>query len=324
VIESGTGDGSTVDSGSGDGGSDGGPIDSGTIDTGIIDSGGVDAGPLCPTGEVCVAGAPTGWSGPIEFYYASSADPSCPALTSVAFTGGTGLVAPPATCSSCTCGGAVSCTDPVLDFYSDTCTTQCNTATASTTCGTMLNGCGTADPAYVTAKSLPTAAGCAPSGQTPTKTQSWTTNAEGCAPLGVAVACGTGQVCSPVASSSFTTCVYQAGDVACPGGTYVNKQLIDTGVADTRTCTSCTCGAASGAACSGGAVIVGTTGTCSAGTLVAVPTACRSMGSFQLPASMTILENTAPKPNDATCASGGGQPTGTATATTPITVCCGP
>jgi len=329
--------------GGGDAAPEVGVVDSGTPETGVVDSGAPETGPVdsgmvetgpptCVTGEVCVAAAPPGWTGPVQFVYSgSSPSPACPVFTSTGFSGGTALTVPPATCSACACSGAPSCANATtnVSFYANdnTCTsTPCLDAPGvGSACTTVSYSCGSS---AITAnvESTPSSASCTASTQSPTlPATSWTDHAQACNPAPTADSCGAGKVCTSAPPGAFRECVYQSGDIACPStGPYTVKQLVDTTVADGRSCTACSCGLASGASCSTSLHYSLTADNCTlAGGTITAPEVCHAFTSLAT-TTVAIEQTSVGTPTPTTCAAGGGQPTGTATPATPITVCCGP
>jgi hypothetical protein len=291
-------------------------------DTGTTESGNDAA--LCPGSESCVATAPAGWSGPIAFYLGAAAPPVCSGGASV-LSGGTGLVAPAPTCSTCTCSGAVTCASPTLEIRSSSpCTgTPCVSGSVTSTCGQYTSTCPQSGTLYVTVQSAPTSASCAPSAQSPTiATATWSESAEGCG-MALGPACGTSGLCATTPGANFKTCVYQSGDVACPSSDYTVKQVIDETISDTRACSACACGSEVGVTCGSGAIGLTPANSCG-GTLApfSIPMTCRAVPAVPNVA-WSAETTTAPSPSDATCSASGGTPSGDATASGPVTVCCG-
>ncbi len=289
-----------------------------------------EAGSACPGGQSCVPAAPPGWSGPVALYAGTSASPGCPAGSSPALQGGSGLTAPPATCSACTCSGAVTCTAPAFAMYGDP---ECNGSSCATgtatqaACSVAPSTCGVV-AVGIQVQSSPSATGCAPSAQNPvTPPVSWSTSATGCA-VSPAAACGASAVCVPATSSGVQACIYQPGDASCPPGPYATKQLLFTGVADTRGCSACSCGTPPGATCSGGSILMdpelAQTPTCGSGATVPVPTTCEESNPYTGAPQIGLHLVTPATPSSTKCAPAGGQPTGGAAATAPTTVCCAP
>jgi hypothetical protein len=153
-------------------------------------------------------------------------------------------------------------------------------------------------------------------------------NAEGCAPSGALAACGSGgaNVCAPSATGSFSLCIYQSGDVACPAGAYTKQTTVSTVTADTRSCTDCTCDTPAGVGCTGGVVSISDDPSCvvsatdSNSSTHAVPSSCELAQTTFNPLFLQL--STLPLPSGGSCnVSGGGQPMGAVT-TSDITVCC--
>jgi len=280
----------------------------------------------CGTGEVCVGSAPAGWTGPVQLYEGAAPPPPCPPSTSLEIEGGSGLSAPPATCSTCTCGApaGVTCGSPTVTLYTDSVCggASCDVGTVTSTCsllktGTQCNIAGTL--VYVSvAPAQATGGSCPPTPEVPSvPPAAWTTNALACAPLATGAACGAGMECTPSPAAPFVTCIYQAGNVSCPSAAYPNKSIVDTNWFDTRTCSACSCGAPGG--CAGGAVLVSTNSACSSGVQNPIPSACKFDG---IPGILPYYAEMVTPPSPNGCTPGGGQPTGGTVPTGPITLCC--
>jgi hypothetical protein len=198
--------------------------------------------------------------------------------------------------------------------------------------------------AWITCPSSPRApsnarsfASRAPSTQPPAvPANQWATAAEACAASEASAACGTGNVCAPSLTGSFSVCVYQTGDVACPTAGYTTKQLIDTVMSDSRGCTPCTCGAPSTgddgglATCSGWIVTVSDRTSCpgpGSGTdlytqTFFAPVSCYMNSVACDPGTTTYLNlYRAATATAGTCSPDGGVVTGSVT-TSQVTVCC--
>ncbi|MBX3190705.1 MAG: hypothetical protein KF819_27140 [Labilithrix sp.] len=269
-----------------------GPVDSGTdLSTPAPDaSPDVEAGPDWPP-------VPDGFT---RVVLAENCAPG-----SELFTAHEGLIAPPATCSSCDVdptpltvnectvdvtryansrgGGGWYCSGLVVSTYvaSSTCTpnpsVNFDAWSAQTSWG---EAAGTCNP---------------PTPQTPTiPAVTWVDTVHGCssAPAG-------------------KTCIYQAGDVDCPASDYTSKRLLFTGVSDTRGCSDCTATFES---------------TCRATLTRWVSTDCstnRSGDTGCIPGGAYVkLVNV--NPIEARCSASGGEPTGQATQSDAVTLCCPP
>jgi hypothetical protein len=175
---------------------------------------------------------------------------------------------------------------------------------------------------YATSSATISAASCvASSVQATLPPLAWSVSAEGCA-LEKLTTCEQTLVCGP-AFAGFQACIYQSGNGSCPSGAYSTKTLVYSATSsDSRGCTPCTCGAAAGATCTGGSFSANTSG-CSGGATFPMSSTC-STAFLQVNegATISIQLTQTPIASDATCYPDGGQPSGTVTATSPITVCC--
>ncbi|HEX7481752.1 MAG TPA: hypothetical protein VF331_28355 [Polyangiales bacterium] len=284
------------------------------------------ADPACSSNQ-CVAGAPTGFSGPVALFVGSTKPPSCAAgFDMAAISGGTSAVGAPSTCSSCQCSAPSACAS-LLNFR----TSDAGSCGGGSTCTSSVNAtCAqiTACPsgqATVSLEARPVGAqtGCtAPVQQPVTLPASWSVSAVACAAPHLGGGCQTSQVCAPhrpAAPFQTQLCVYQAGDVACPASVYTDKRLYDTKIEDTRSCSACTCN---------------DTGTCSYSWKVfdSTDTSCQN------PPTLTLNQGECGQVNPSSdklrvgvsisgspaCSSVGGQPSGGVTESGPITVCCEP
>ncbi len=281
--------------------------------------------------DVCEPAAPSTWLGPIALYEGSpSAIPACSApFSSAVFTLYANPVQTPAQCSTCSCSqiGVAGCSvnnsfhwgvcpdtggSGDLEAMTGTCytwaasigvTTSTNMAAEYSTVGTYVN-CSS------------------PSAQTPTlPTPTWSNAALGCAlPFPSANGCESGQVCSPIPSLPYNgkICVYQVGDVACPGSPYTAKRTYYTDNSDGRGCSDCGCSMQVAPTCTNVTVHAYSDTNCT-NQIYAVnpPIACvASTGALSFTATATCTGGS--------CGASGGQPTGSITPTNPTTICCTP
>jgi hypothetical protein len=297
-----------------------GPLPEGTVPDGFTTDG--------PCTGDCV-NVPSGWQGPLALWEASSGPtPACTgAYTGVSTDVTSGLNAPSAQCSMCSCGGPTgqTCTATV-SVYSDYCATLCNTVTVSGTACTNYGPCGTdgspasnQDSKYSWAVS---GGSCVGSGGAPTlPAVSWSTLARTCAyNASTGGACSNGGMCYAPATAPFGgACVEQAGDVMCPTG-FATKHLYYSNVTDTRGCTSCSCQAPTGSTCTGG-VSYWHNSTCSDYNVTSQisPGVCASSQTY-------YVDGNSVKGNlgvtGGSCTPQGGQAQGTVTPASPTTVCC--
>ena len=265
---SGSGSGSGSSSGSGSGSSSGsgsgGTLDDATLGDDTSDDaggeGGDEAGPVapkCTPGQTCVDQVPSGWTGFVELLLgtgdAGTGACSAPYATSQA-TGLADPVGAPADCSSCNCmvgdAGPVQCSVGLgtLNYLcvgpSATTPAPANTcvpvsgANGSSVGPTVTSSAGTCSPATaLAAPSAPSAVVCALAG-------------DGGAPpadagsLDAGPSCSTTQACatpfSAPAGSPSGVCIYKAGVMPCPAGSYSAQHVVGASIADTRGC-SCGC-----------------------------------------------------------------------------------
>ena len=324
--------------GLGDGGGTDGSFADGSVEGGGGEGGSdapADSTPgTCGTGMQCATSAPAGWTGPVELYVApvaQGAPPSCGAgfAATPVFDGNAGvLTAPPATCSTCSCGAVagVTCTPPVMTFYLDnSCATPpYGTLTLSTSCTQTL----TDVPAVAVTVSAPAPSGgsCATMGGTATSTApAWGTGARACAPSSTPASggCNPDAVCAPEPASPFATgeCVMQMGAAtACPAGYPSGPQVFYAGIDEGRGCSSCQCANPTGTTCTIASPAIDIQCPTAGGTLSA-PSTCTA---FTPPDTVKLASS--PMVADAgSCAlTGGGAPTGAATGASPTSFCCTP
>jgi hypothetical protein len=121
----------------------------------------------------------------------------------------------------------------------------------------------------------------------------------------------------PAGSFATTLCVEQVGDAPCPSTDYINKTLFYQSVDDLRGCSTCTC-TPSGASCAKAAVNTYTTSNGSCGGMPITynaPFTCDPIS-----ADHDVMYTVTPTAG--TCTANPVTPSGTATPTEPITVCC--
>jgi hypothetical protein len=284
---------------------------------------GSDGGTVCTTG-VCADAPPAGWSGPVQVYEAPRV-PACPASTTMVIDGSGGLVAPDATCSTCTCGvlSGAACGNPTGTLFNDTMCggPPCASRSIAATCGTLKlsSECGAASLVYMSFASALSSGSCTPSMQSPTVVApTWSTSIRACAPTGASTACGAGGTCQ-LAPMGASICVYRSGDVPCPGGAYGTRSVSYTGVAESRDCSACTCDTSS-VTCSGGTVIVSEFSICNGGTPSPVPSVC-TVDPFAA-GNAFVAQTTAAATPSGMCTAVQSMPTGAATPTGATTICC--
>jgi hypothetical protein len=310
------------------GGSDAGPRDAGRDGEGGGGTGGggegggadADADAACaPTGYDCEVDPPPGWSGPIAIYEgAPGTVPSCPAeYPSVVAAGGSGLSAPSATCSACTCGApAVTCSAAPLEIY------QGSNCPSPPTQTLMLAG-GACTPVsgmtYHCVQLAPQASvgTCTPAGGVPDLPPPvWATSGIACGSQATPLSCAGGTWCTPAPPAPFEarSCVWASGAQTCPAA-FPQQHVWETDD-DERSCTPCACGAPGPATC---AVTTALYSDPACGSHVADIT---MVGTCVHESGIGSVQATTSPSGSPTCAAGGGQPTGSVVTTPAVTVCC--
>jgi len=253
--------------------------------------------------------------------------PACPAgwTTDVVRRGGT-LEAPPASCSVCACGADTStCSLPTVTLYAlQTGGPNCAQGPAGKK---LLSGVCTStwvtpmpgddvSAGFVT--QVP--GGCPASGGTATLvTAHWSSGAHLCAGSTPAGTCGNrNAICVPPPTAPFTAthCVYHDGDLACPAEYPSKTMLWGEAIADSRGCTQCSCSSPTAGGCGGTTVAYEAAGC--GGTNVVAPNANMCTHAPFVIKSVEFTASATP----GSCKALGGLPSGTATGTDPLTVCC--
>jgi hypothetical protein len=175
--------------------------------------------------------------------------------------------------------------------------------------------------------------GCAPGPPIPAKVISlhWDTFARGCdvnSPMGPIER---SNCISDVPPSGFSWCILQKGENDCPTdpeNVFTERHVFYNGVQDDRQCSPCTCGAPTGSACTATVSIYkGNDLTCSGPALVPIPVSSESSTCFdiQLPGQPLGSKSAGPTTYlPGTCPAMGGEASGTAVKTNPVTFCCRP
>ncbi|NUP13604.1 MAG: hypothetical protein HOW73_46810 [Polyangiaceae bacterium] len=349
------GDGATGGAGGEDGG---GGSTSSTVDlevctNGVDDDadGDIDCGDTGCSDEVsCVAPPPEGWTGPFLVYEGPSGGfAGCPAeYPDTDFQGNSGLVAPDATCSACTCGAPQNqqCNMPALFSTGDAMCGQgtfcsgdmplppgwtgaCNGNTqfpgGQTTCGmnanaTCSSSTGVACNQSVSMNAMTVTPGsCTPGTSTPTtQPPSWSNLVVACGnPTVVAAGCNGDFTCLPKPGPDFIDglCIAAPGVQACPSGAFTNQHVFHTGFTDDRDCSTCSCASSSGATCTANVTIYSNNqvNTCTAP--IATLSISNSAGDCEnLSGNPAIATHSATitGPTGGTCAPSGGAPIGSA------------
>lgn len=285
------------------------------------------------SGFQCVTPAPSGWAGPFSLYEGNVASaPSCGNVTQM-LAANSGLVAPgPAQCAACQCNSVTgaSCGPVAITPKRGNCTgTGFATNLGLNVCtqmsyGTFVDEDGFAANALGFGASMVSGGACTPTLAKPVATQpavSWSTAAVGCTTLvPTTPGCTGSKVCSAIPEPPFNAklCIGSDGDIpGCPGAPYSRRVVYYKGVADSRDCGACGCTAPAGGQCIT-TVSTSTDSTCATNENVGTAPVClaREPGFYFTRATAVLPAMSCPPT--------GGAPTGTATAASPVTVCCEP
>ena len=273
-----------------------------------------------PCGDLCLARAPSGWHGPAALVRSSSVDeaPACGDSHPVELaTLVSDLVPQPAICD-CNCGEAVgsACTTATARVYeSYGCSDLIQIFPIGLSC---TNEVDPIDGYWNILFDPPNGGECEalPSFSIPELDYTrWTL----CGAEASDGECPAGESCTTAAGPAFEQgqCIWQEGDLACPGDIFTERTLVYSEVTDDRSCGECSCGEPTGT-CAGGEVLLDYTPTCPGetyGSWYAEPGECLEL----LFESGMITEEATPF---ASC-----EPTmpvslGAATLEQPYTVCC--
>ncbi|MBX3185052.1 MAG: hypothetical protein KF915_20685 [Polyangiaceae bacterium] len=316
---------------------------------GLIDC----ADPDCVgAGYECV-NLPDGWSGPVAAQEGpfGSTPTACggqyPTVEISAFS----QPNQPANCAACNCGtpNGAACGLPVNCEATQDCpgiipenyglhrglslwvAAGCSGAGAwsfpvSATCQSFSLEPGSPPEAPVSAEAnapVVTGGSCLPSGGGSLGGDPWSIRVRGCGPTALeGGGCGGTNTCLPPAAAAFDrgVCVYRDGDHDCPSP-FDAKRTYYRNFVDERVCTPCSCGAPSGVECAGDKVDIWSGGGC-IGTPHATVTDPGTTCTPAAPGLTLSFRYTPGTPTGGSCAPSGGQSTGTATATDPVTFCC--
>lgn len=280
-------------------------------------SGGSSGALTC--GQSCVASVPTGWSGPTAVSR-GVAELSCGgAQPNVELALYDTIEAGPAVCD-CSCGPATgidcSATAFTLNIWDNNDCTNLRETPAAVVGQCVGTWGGMDSGSYVDAAPDLTAASCEPTTNTESvPPATWGDHLIGCGPVEQVDCAGSNCYAAPDGAS---LCIYQTGDQPCPDGPFSEREVWFANFVDTRVCEDCTCGTIDDAECN--EVIVGySEGNCSGNPaqLVINPLCTTAPVDF----TSARVESVAPT---GTCAPTGGTSAGTATPTSPTTVCCTP
>lgn len=280
----------------------------------------------CSPDHTCVPAVDSGWAGPMVAREGDSGELelSCESPFAEHFaTLHAGLVAPPATCTcECEAEGTPGC-EPVSQleqFEANVCagpyddwfvSSDCNSAVAAAP-GTSLS----ADEIEVTGVA------CEPSPTEFVPPATFARTIMMCMPPSAPVeACGDAGECAPTFDPRVEQlCIAREGDEPCPAAWDGQRHVYHRELEDDRECSDCSCTEFSGT-CSGVTIVVFGSNDCS-GTPVGgvTPGTCDQLGNQG--ASSGRRSGVGVPDVDCSGNAVGGDPIGSAEATTPFTVCC--
>jgi hypothetical protein len=303
--------------------------------------------PSC-TGQ-CLPTTPAGWSAPLLLAYGDAGTPSCPAVApSIAYEGSGGLTWAPATCGGCMCApsegtcilpatmtaSVASCADSGPDSLSRPfgpsggwdggCSTQ--NAVPGEPCPKDSTTC--IQSVTIAPLTVDESCGAAPDAAPIIPPYAWSAFAVACTSGATGACADTGDTCAPAGAEGFQPCVFQEGDVPCPGFSPYSEQLVFYGDADdTRGCSACTCGPVVGSSCSA-LISIYTDGACAslvaADTITTAATAMPLCLPVPAGAALGSVSADAGPYMSGTCQASDAGPTGSAQGTMPATFCCLP
>jgi hypothetical protein len=282
--------------------------------------------PICGAHQ-CYEAPGNPWWGPVALYVGGGVVTTCTPGWPDATPGGVGTVdAPDATCSACSCGNVTgaSCGVPGVSFWaSNGCGSSLGTVTppAADVCQPVSVG---VDASSMGAD-VPVQPGTCPAsgGAATIPEASYEQEALLCEGAEEGAGCADPtSVCvrPPVYPFHQSICIVRNANHTCPSGPYTERTVVYQTLLDTRDCTVCSCSVPTGVSCTGTTTLF-SDGSCSSSTAT-VPHDGSSCVSHPTTGSMRFTIDSGP--SGGSCTTGGGAPTGSATGTDPLTVCCLP
>jgi hypothetical protein len=300
-----------------------------SVDTGTTsnDSGlAADAAPSlgCPLG--CLPPAPSGWTGPSAVYDGpnSTKPAACPATyTEKEIEVFQGIDAGAAQCS---CGAATFtsfCSAVFAAFPNATCAgigtenlAFTTAADGTRTCQAIVGGGATHIEISTPELTLGTCSFAPPTTKLP---DAGFAAAELSCGLPQNAACAADSVCvaTPVPDAPFTRlCIHQDGDVSCPSADYAQRFVSYKSISDSRSCTACVGTVADAGLCGTSVGVASAPATCMTTAPSGDPLNTCVLGAEGAGAGGNIA------PTGLNCLRDGGAPSGSVTATAPVTFCC--
>ncbi|HEY8074113.1 MAG TPA: hypothetical protein VIF62_08390, partial [Labilithrix sp.] len=277
----------------------------------------------CPDG--CLPPAPVGWTGPSAVY--DGAGDGKPAACLAPYTNQeldtfVGLTAAPATCN---CGAAIvmgrKCTASIASFSNGTCT-SIPTLEGS---GSNVSGCASVNsgnPYFKVQTPVLVPGTCSFPNAMSSKPDPTFDKRELACGLAQVTACASRADCvgTPALPGVFNRiCIHKDGDVSCPAQDYAQRFVAYKiqALADTRACSPCAA-TPTGGACGTSWGLSGNVSEC----MSAFPPTDHAVGTCYGTSPSMLVNLAAIGPSDGTCTPAGGTPTGSATASDPVTYCC--
>lgn len=297
--------------------------------TGTVDESSTSTEDESSTGEMactgqCVA-APLGWNGPVVMGRASEGDASCDddVYADATITGSIGLEAPDFTCGcSCSVSEEGAC-DPVSSLYVHD-DPQCEDPPQTVGIDIGCNNIADQDTGYFRWSIAASGGACEAMPFTFEQPLQYDESLVACASDVVAEgACEGDEACAPSPTSGAPMCWWQEGDVECPAELTGSREVVYTDPAiDTRGCSSCECGEPEVTCTAPGVVVVQENNTCSLANPIPAPIGvapgeCNLIGNAR-----SVYWQVPGEPDTACAAAAPSEPTGSAQAQGPVTVCC--
>lgn len=279
-------------------------------------AGGADAGSGgdsppgdCDDHELCIA-LPLGWSGPIEIRQ-SNEPLSCGEADSTVLGGHDSLPVQSAVCDPCSCDPPTGDCSAIVSIHSTGICSIGNGSGSGRDC-VDLAGHSSANPSNSALVSTMGAPGsCAAMGGGATRPPVEFQTAYRSCELAIGAACPGGTCVAASSALWWGPCIYQAGDVDCDVPAFPEKLVLETVASDERDCTPCSCDQPQ--SCDDFTVVLFANLGCAGAQQHITPqsTTCITLSGADVSAF-----NFTPS-----CASDGGDPTGSVTFET-TTVCC--
>lgn len=295
----------------------------GSPDSGTSEGGAVVETPVAPGDptRTCVPLPPVDWDGPLIIYEGMGTPlpdaPDCPADYRDAYDGNLQLVAPDAACQ-CECGPEEGgdCIATLTFFAEKTCAKPCDGTTQQVIpreCTSIPAACGGAK-----LKTTAKLGSCTPTMRSKkVDPPVWQARGRVCAapPGRTQAGCPSDRIATPTTRLPFATntyCIARTGEDACPA-TYPARRVFYAGMNDSRDC-SCACKTPAGGSCDGKVTAADNDSSCKGGERgVSNDDACyetkKPGAKFE---AVTTPNHCAPE----------SLAKGSATPTTPTTVCC--